>query len=189
MSSQWSMLPQKSKRRNFWQACNTIEVIVHAISTANFFRYLQTGKYATLSERVLEVKRVPCNPALRIDLPLASFKTQEAFDALTEVFLFLVKSSPAIRFVKRELLKIYRWAVSVKGKKTAPSEALQTASFDTITCPVCGIAPPSMPFRALPCGHIYCYYCIASCLLDEENVCERCGSKISGLERFLPKAI
>ncbi len=62
-------------------------------------------------------------------------------------------------------------------------------------CGVCGSTQICMPFRAKPCGHIFCYYCIQSQVQEaqdqEEDTgeethakCTKCGQPVTEIEPF-----
>ncbi len=59
------------------------------------------------------------------------------------------------------------------------------ASLPEGTCPVCEAYPITTPFMAIPCGHLYCYFCLRTRTLADANFrCRRCSTNVVALKRF-----
>jgi peroxin-2 len=53
-------------------------------------------------------------------------------------------------------------------------------------CPVCGARDILLPFVALPCRHVFCYYCLrAHCAADAAFACPVDGERVQGLQRLV----
>lgn len=51
-------------------------------------------------------------------------------------------------------------------------------------CAICEAQPITTPYMALPCGHLYCYYCLRTRSLADRNLkCLRCSVNIVALKR------
>jgi peroxin-2 len=51
---------------------------------------------------------------------------------------------------------------------------------------VCGARDVLLPYVALPCRHIFCYYCLRSnCAADAAFACPVDGVRVRGLQRLL----
>lgn len=59
------------------------------------------------------------------------------------------------------------------------------ASDDAQQCRICQKAEIVVPFEALPCGHVFCYFCLRSHTLAEPGYqCPRCGETVKALRRY-----
>ena len=55
---------------------------------------------------------------------------------------------------------------------------------DVGPCPVCACAEILLPFQALPCSHVFCYYCIrANCEMDRAFACPKDGKRVQSIRR------
>jgi len=54
-------------------------------------------------------------------------------------------------------------------------------------CPVCGTKEMLQPVVALPCRHVFCYYCLsASCTADRWYECPLDGVRVAAMKRWQP---
>ncbi|GBF87723.1 hypothetical protein Rsub_00434 [Raphidocelis subcapitata] len=52
-------------------------------------------------------------------------------------------------------------------------------------CPICGLREIVVPYVALPCRHVFCYYCLrAHCEADTAFECPVDASRVAALQRF-----
>jgi hypothetical protein len=52
-------------------------------------------------------------------------------------------------------------------------------------CPICGLREIAVPYTALPCRHVFCYYCLrAHCEADAAFECPVDGERVAALQRF-----
>ncbi len=52
-------------------------------------------------------------------------------------------------------------------------------------CPICGLREIAVPYVALPCRHVFCYYCLrAHCEADTGFECPVDGVRVAALQRF-----
>merc|ERR1711862_992101 len=61
-----------------------------------------------------------------------------------------------------------------------PTSALRAMEADAeFACGICGASPMSLPMRS-DCGHVFCYFCIASEQMEHPKnvVCPACTSRI-----------
>ena len=57
-------------------------------------------------------------------------------------------------------------------------------------CSHCGTAPVPVPYTALPCGHLYCYFCLRQqCAADKGFRCERCFLRVAAMRAALPPRV
>jgi hypothetical protein len=65
------------------------------------------------------------------------------------------------------------------------NDQTSAASLPEGTCPVCEAYPITTPFMAIPCGHLYCYFCLRTRTLADANFqCRRCSTNVVALKRF-----
>lgn len=52
-------------------------------------------------------------------------------------------------------------------------------------CKQCGSSHPCIPTVAVPCNHVYCYYCISKKMAESprNSICQ-CGQKIESFNSF-----
>jgi peroxin-2 len=54
-------------------------------------------------------------------------------------------------------------------------------------CPVCGTQEPLLPLLAVPCGHCFCYYCLAArTAANRQFACPLDGVRVAAMERWRP---
>jgi peroxin-2 len=52
-------------------------------------------------------------------------------------------------------------------------------------CPICGLREIAVPYAALPCRHVFCYYCLrAHCEADAAFECPVDGRRVAAMRRF-----
>lgn len=53
-------------------------------------------------------------------------------------------------------------------------------------CPICSTSEILVPFVALPCRHVFCYYCLQShCTADSDFPCPVDGVRVDALQRYV----
>ena len=64
------------------------------------------------------------------------------------------------------------------------SSQAPASSLPEDVCPICEACPITTPYMALPCGHLYCYYCLRTRSLSDRNFkCSRCSISIVAIKR------
>ena len=86
--------------------------------------------------------------------------------------------------------RVAGWCASSAALGT-PAEAAELSSGAALreaalSCGVCRATPPTMPFAARPCGHAFCYYCVAAHTLVDEgsSICPLCSQQVAALQRL-----
>jgi peroxin-2 len=65
--------------------------------------------------------------------------------------------------------------------------AILSATRPTGPCPVCGTQEPLLPLLAVPCGHCFCYYCLAArTAANRQYACPLDGVRVAAMERWRP---
>lgn len=55
-------------------------------------------------------------------------------------------------------------------------------------CAICSAQDIVVPFQSVPCGHVFCYYCLrTNCEADQNFMCPHCSVKVFAMKRFYPK--
>ena len=68
-------------------------------------------------------------------------------------------------------------------------EAAAAAAEGGQPCGICGARDVLVPYSARPCGHRFCYYCLAAnTRADARFACPRCGARVEALQRWRPAA-
>lgn len=58
----------------------------------------------------------------------------------------------------------------------------QADSSTSAACPECGRTDIVMPYSAVPCDHIYCYYCLRALGVRGNVVCQVCGDRVTSMQ-------
>ena len=54
------------------------------------------------------------------------------------------------------------------------------------SCVACGASPANTPYAAAPCGHVHCYWCVASRQkADPRSRCVACDARVDGIKRVV----
>lgn len=180
------------KLRRFTDSLST----VWSVSTlANFVLFLYSGKYSTLILRILRIRLGATTRKVSRSVNFEFQNRQLVWNAFTEFLLFILPLLNLAK-IKRTVLK-YIFRTDTNQPQTGELSFLPEK-----TCAICykedeGNAvnkEVTNPYKA-DCGHIYCYVCVKSKLLENEGegwTCLRCGQLIKSIEPYIdinPKAI
>ncbi|XP_053571120.1 peroxisome biogenesis factor 2 [Bombina bombina] len=152
---------------------NTIAGLVKFSVLLNFFIFLQQGKFATLTERLLRIRSVFITPQDVRQIGFEYMNREILWHGFAEFLIFLL---PLINTQKLKS-KIFSWCkpVSVLNFKD-PSLAAHCRE-----CCLCG-QWPTMP-HTIGCPHVFCYYCIKSnYIADMYFTCPKCSSQVQSLQ-------
>lgn len=179
-------------------------------SLANFLLFLYTGRYSTLILRLLRIRLVPASRTLTRQVNFEFQNRQLVWNAFTEFLLFIV---PILNLpkLKRRATKLISQGFGSSTTIAAGEKGHGELYFlPERTCPICyqGSAVPGQsnntvayhtevtnPYEANECGHIYCYVCITTKLLENSGEgwnCLRCSTTITKAKAFVdvnPNAI
>ncbi|NXG41236.1 PEX2 factor, partial [Psilopogon haemacephalus] len=147
--------------------------LVKLCGLLNFLVFLQQGRFATLTERVLGIRAVFGRPQGIRQLGFDYMNRELLWHGFAEFLIYLL---PFINLQKIKL-KIFSWCLPVTG---LPSSE-QAAAAQLKECSLCG-EWPSLP-HTIGCSHVFCYYCIKSNYLhDLDFTCPKCGSEVHSLQ-------
>lgn len=163
----------------------------------SFLDFLRTGKYATVTQRLLNFPDVVASPSANRDTvtPLPPAVSLIAMHFLTqqgsEFLEFMKTAVPWWRIWKsmmamlRRMLRSIRTALPLTGT-AASAEASTTTAAAAMTseCSWCGKKPPTCA-TVSECGHVYCYVCLRSGLQSSDGFdCATCGEPIRRADRL-----
>ncbi|KNE94829.1 hypothetical protein PSTG_11840 [Puccinia striiformis f. sp. tritici PST-78] len=147
ISRGWADSPSQSRniRRTCWKINERLDLTIQILQLLNFLRFLKTGKYRTLVERVLKVRLVPIRNDLSRNVGFEFLNRQIVWQALTDFILFLL---PLIDFralriranqISKFISETIRGSGRVREEPATESSRIavpkDTTSWDR--CPIC----------------------------------------------------
>jgi peroxin-2 len=147
----------------------------------NFVHFLITGRFRSPVDRLLGLGLVYRNPKLPRAFSFEFMNQQLVWAGFSCAALFVTLSfAPShcsFRFVSDFLLFILPlinlnywriafqrfWRFGFRGQQQQQQQQQQAQQQDVkgpLVCAICHADPICLPYRALPCGHIYDYYCL-----------------------------
>ncbi|KAF8929973.1 Vacuolar protein sorting-associated protein 41 [Haplosporangium bisporale] len=190
----WGELPEDNIKRKAWNLLQKGTSAFKIFSLVNFLAFLYAGKYRTILERILSMRLVYAERNSNRQASFEFLNRQMVWHAFTEFLMFLmplINVSKLKRNVKRMLL---------------PAALMSANELSALPAHICAIchesntaAPTTTPGNATStfihnpyitdCGHIYCYYCVKTkMMIDDEWCCLRCGKKVDAIARHVEVA-
>ncbi|XP_042536638.1 peroxisome biogenesis factor 2 [Dipodomys spectabilis] len=155
------------------QGMNYVVGLLKLGELINFLIFLQKGKFATLTERVLGIHSVFCKPQSVREVGFEYMNRELLWHGFAEFLIFLL---PLINIQKLKA-KLSSWCIPLTGSPSSDS-ALATSGKE---CSLCG-EWPTMP-HTLGCDHVFCYYCAkSSFLFDMYFTCPKCGTEVHSVQ-------
>lgn len=134
----------------------------------NFLVFLQRGRFATLTERLLGMRSVFREPQGAREVGFEYMNRELLWHGFAEFLIFLL---PLINLQKWRA-RLASWCIPLAGAPGGDS-ALAAAGRQ---CSLCG-EWPTLP-HTVGCAHVFCYYCVkSSFLFDVDFACPRCGAQ------------
>ncbi|XP_066479755.1 peroxisome biogenesis factor 2 [Tiliqua scincoides] len=151
---------------------NLVVGLLKLCELLNFLIFLQKGKFATLTERILGIRSVFCQPQNVRQIGFEYMNRELLWHGFAEFLIFLL---PLVNMQKLKF-KISSWSLPFTGSSNN-ADALVTCK----ECSLCG-EWPTMP-HTIGCSHVFCYYCIKSnYLFDVYFSCPKCGTEVQDLQ-------
>ncbi|KAF8165215.1 Pex12 amino terminal region-domain-containing protein [Crassisporium funariophilum] len=116
LSHAWPDAPSSDYRRKAWDALNSVESLHALFGLVNFIAFLWSGRYRTLSDRILKLSLIPSRRLVKRDVSYEFMNRQMVWHAFTEFLLFLLPLVSA-RVIRR---RVYR-ALSLLSMPSAYS--------------------------------------------------------------------
>ncbi|XP_019678357.1 peroxisome biogenesis factor 2 isoform X1 [Leopardus geoffroyi] len=161
---------------SFGKARQCVNVMVGLLKLGgliNFLIFLQRGKFATLTERLLGIRSVFCKPQSVREVGFEYMNRELLWHGFAEFLIFLL---PLINIQKLKA-KLSSWRIPLIGAPNGDS----TLATSGKQCSLCG-EWPTMP-HTIGCEHIFCYYCVkSSFLFDMYFTCPKCGTEVHSLQ-------
>ncbi|XP_068839974.1 peroxisome biogenesis factor 2 isoform X1 [Capricornis sumatraensis] len=155
------------------QCVNLVVGLLKLGGLINFLIFLQRGKFATLTERLLGIHSVFHKPQSVRELGFEYMNRELLWHGFAEFLIFLL---PLIN-VQKLRAKLSLWCVPLTG---APGSD-NTLATSGRHCSLCG-EWPTMP-HTIGCEHVFCYYCVkSSFLFDVSFTCPKCGTEVHSLQ-------
>ncbi|XP_061457683.1 peroxisome biogenesis factor 2 isoform X1 [Rhineura floridana] len=152
---------------------NLVVGVLRLCELLNFLIFLQKGKFATLTERILGISSVFCQPQNVRQIGFEYMNRELLWHGFAEFLIFLL---PLINIQKLKL-KVSSWSLPISG--CPRNENNSVACYKE--CSLCG-QWPIMP-HTIGCSHVFCYYCIKSnYLFDLYFTCPKCGTEVQDLQ-------
>ena len=77
------------------------------------------------------------------------------------------------------------WGGGGQGGRGDARDRAHGRGQSTGKCPECGEREISVPFQALPCAHVFCYFCLhGRCLQEPGYGCPQCGLAVEEMVRW-----
>ncbi|XP_043921762.1 peroxisome biogenesis factor 2 [Protopterus annectens] len=152
-----------------------ISIILGLLQTArliNFLNFLQKGRFATLTERLLGIRAVFSKHQGTRQVGFEYMNRELLWHGFADFLIFLL---PLVN-AKKLKMNVLSWFVSQEGLPGNDSSAIRCKE-----CAVCS-EWPIMP-HTIGCPHVFCYYCIKSnYLFDVYFTCPHCGSEVQEIQ-------
>lgn len=170
---------------------DTLSTAWSVSSLLNFVLFLYSGKYSTLILRLLRIRLAPITRTVIRNVNFEFQNRQLVWNAFTEFLLFILPLLN-IRKIKRTLLKYFSSPTSLSNSSAELTFLPQK------TCAICYKENTNTsanttsndvtnPYRTGECGHIYCYICLQSKLVESEGEgwnCLRCSTLVKSLSPY-----
>jgi hypothetical protein len=156
-------------------------------------------RYRNLLERLLGARLVYATPNMARAISFEYLNRQLVWRELSEFLLFLlplvniskVRRAITACFPKLPSLTAPSSAGAAQGaplKEGAPGQGEgqgQGEGRGADPCPICSTEEMVAPHEALPCGHVFCYYCLrAHCEAERQFQCPLDGRKVVAMRRW-----
>lgn len=164
-------LPEDSIPRRVWCAVRNLDTAYKCCKVIHFMLFLVNGRYMSLVDRILGIRLVYAHSAVARNVNFEFMNRQIVWHGFTEFLLFLMPLIP-IDKLKVLLTRAFR--------PRAQRDLIPDGS-----CPVCLSAPTNCPHVAIPCQHVYCYYCIKTSVMQNPKFqCPKCGDRVKGIRQM-----
>lgn len=189
----WGETPESENR---WAVIEALDRAVRVAGLANFLLFLVNGRYRSLTDRLLKLRLVHArNESVRA-VSFELINQQLLFDGFSKILLCilpLVDWTAFIRSFGKLKNLIVRTAMSAIPDRvldlwsggTTRIVLTSLADESEEACVSCGANPPTMPHRANPCKHVYCYFCLKTLSArGGASACVQCDKTFESAQRM-----
>ncbi|CAE7227657.1 Pex2 [Symbiodinium natans] len=167
-------VPEDSFPQRLWNLLRRLlprATALHSILVVwNFVLFLRHGECSELRDRLLGIRMVHIDPKARRQVAFEYMNRVMIWNGLSE-FLLTVMPLVNLSRLRRSL-----------ARRLLPKAAHADAARAELCCGFCGASPMTVPTRT-NCNHVFCYYCVASELMEQPQAlaCPHCGEQIQKL--------
>ncbi|CAJ1374178.1 unnamed protein product [Effrenium voratum] len=146
-------------------------VALHSLLVAgNFLAFLRWGSFSELRDRLLGIRLVHIDPTARRQVAFEYMNRVMIWNGLSE---FLMTVLPLVNLSRLRQNITRRLRLPQAQRPEMPQ-----------SCGFCGASPMTLPLRS-SCNHVFCYYCVASEMMENPKAsCPRCGERIESLRHL-----
>lgn len=167
------------------KVCDKITAALHYL---NYIEFLRNGQYISIADRLAGFISVYASKSpRRISYQLLT--REILWQGLSEFAIFILPyiNLRKIRRFSRHLVSIGRNLIGSESDYTEVEEEfhkvrqpMNISDYMLLSCCSCGTSPPSSACQT-KCGHIYCYYCVASEVTAGKGECDcpQCGESVT----------
>jgi peroxin-2 len=182
----WSEYSNRNPKKKLWKLFQSLEKIYKLSSLLNFYIFLYNGKYTSIVDRLLKIRLVYDNENSNRIISNDYLSFQLVWFVLTNFLLFILPflNIKGIKNYLKGLLNMKR----INKYKDLPLDQCAICKENNedmnASCPI------HIPYIT-NCGHIYCYYCIKSEMINSSGnkkksmyMCPRCSVIVKDIEPY-----
>ena len=198
----WESMSPGSYQYTIVVLSKSITILWRFLSIANMILFIKLRDYRNIGERLLNINMKSSSSHLEGIITYDNLVRQLLWKQLTHLSLLLLSLvdmtsiqhtltstiHTCARLYKDLTSKLYiKMGNTVEGANT-----IEDISDDNVmpmsTCVLCKSEPACMAYVAIPCKHIYCYYCLYTVCkrYNRQGICQECGEVIKTSIRQSP---
>ncbi|KAK9816233.1 hypothetical protein WJX74_001831 [Apatococcus lobatus] len=184
----WLDEPSSSWPQRAWVSLRLAEAAHSLASLANFLAFLRYGHYRSLVERLLGARLVYQRTNMARALSFEYLNRQLIWHEMSELLLFLLPLLN-LSWLRRLRIPYLPGLIAPSTPQlSAGSHGPNGQPKQSRACGICGLHEMLVPYEAIPCCHVFCYYCIRSqSKHDQQLTCPRCEQVVSAIRRCSPR--
>ncbi|KAI8803964.1 Pex12 amino terminal region-domain-containing protein [Cladochytrium replicatum] len=175
----WSELPENDSRHRVWMLLQKAETCYRAVSLLNLLVFLVKGRYRSIWDRLLGMRLMYARRETTRQVSYDFMNRQLVWNAFTEFLLFLVPLVNLNR-IQSQLQTMLSFGTGSKSRLSLPPNMCAICHRDDVSPAIA-----HTPYET-NCGHVYCYYCIRTALLQDPSfACLQCGQQIESIQQVV----
>jgi peroxin-2 len=193
VEKQWG---ENHETEHWWSILEAVDRAHRVASLVNFLIFLGDGRYRNITDRLLKMRLIPArNESVRA-VSFELINQQLLFEGFSEILLVILplvdwsafaRSLGKLRNLLRKLLMLVtpQRVIDFLNDKLGGSPLTDASGSpdQEMKCVSCGASPAIMPHRAMPCEHVYCYFCLKTASSRLQTSCVSCEQTFEGAER------